>query len=189
MKTGMDKIAAQFMVENPGITIVNEVFGADHVTVRQARDAAGNLPDVFVTGSYGEKALKSYIEAGKIVDVTSLKVVQSLSASAKEGLKFADGNIYNVPFASIPMGTLYNRELFTKAGITSVPTTFSEFKEAVSKLEAIGVVPFVVAAKDGWPIGSQIWVPRPSIRMHRRFSISSTLSANIRCQMRWKPIT
>ncbi|MEI7884456.1 MAG: extracellular solute-binding protein [Clostridia bacterium] len=159
MKAGMDKIAEAFMAENPSITVTNELVTADHAVVLKSKDAAGQLPEIFVTGSYGEKALKSYIDAGKIVDVSNLKVVKQLPQNIQDGLKFADGKIYNVPFTSTAMGTIYSKKLFAKAGITTPPTTFDELKVAVDKLKAVGATPFVVAAKDGWPVGSQIWEP------------------------------
>ncbi len=156
---GMEAIAEAFMAENPDITVINELVTADHVTVLKSKDAAGQLPEIFVTGTYGESALKPYIDAGKIVDVSELTVVKNLDEDVKNGLRFSDGGIYNIPFNNTPMGVMYNKTLFEAAGITETPKTFDEFKEVAQKLKDYGATPFVVAAKDGWPVGSQIWVP------------------------------
>ena len=159
IKDGMEKAAELFMDKYPYITVKQELVTQDHVTVLKAKDAAGQLPEVFSTGTFGENALKPYIESGKICDVSNLTVVKNLPEETKEALRFSDGKIYNVPFGTTGLGVMYNKSLFAKAGIDGVPTTLDEFKEVIEKLKAIGATPFSIGAKDGWPISSQIFVP------------------------------
>jgi ABC-type glycerol-3-phosphate transport system substrate-binding protein len=54
-----------------------------------------------------------------------------------------DGEYRFVPIDAIPIGILYNKALFAKAGITKVPETYKEFDETLDKLHAIGVTPFL----------------------------------------------
>ncbi|MDR3145721.1 MAG: ABC transporter substrate-binding protein [Treponema sp.] len=54
-----------------------------------------------------------------------------------------DGEYRFVPIDSIPIGIIYNKELFEKAGIVKVPETYKEFNEALDKLHAIGVTPYL----------------------------------------------
>ncbi|MEI7884943.1 MAG: extracellular solute-binding protein [Clostridia bacterium] len=159
LQLGMDAMAQAFMADNPNITVTNELVTADHAVVLKSKDAAGQLPEVFVTGSYGERQLKSYIDAGKIVDVSGLKVIKSLPQAVQDSLKFSDGKIYNIPFTNNPIGVFYNKALFAKAGITEIPKTFSALKDAVAKIKAIKAEPFVMGAKDAWPVSSMIYSP------------------------------
>jgi ABC-type glycerol-3-phosphate transport system substrate-binding protein len=54
-----------------------------------------------------------------------------------------DGEMYFIPIDSLPIGIIYNKDLFAKAGIARVPETYKEFDGALDKLNAIGVVPYL----------------------------------------------
>ncbi len=159
MRPGMEALSEAFSQKYPNVTIVNEVVTADHVTVLKSKDAAGQLPDIFATGTYGENALKPYIDAGKIIDVSDFKVMQNLSDDYIKSLTFSDGKIYNVPFCGTSLGVIYNKKLFEQAGITETPKTFDEFKTVVETLKSKDIIPFVIAAKDVWPLGSYVFSP------------------------------
>jgi len=66
------------------------------------------------------------------------------------------GAQYGVPWDMGMIGAWYNKELFTKAGISAPPTTWDEFLADVTKLKAIGVAPLAIAGKDQWP-SMHIW--------------------------------
>lgn len=54
------------------------------------------------------------------------------------------GSIKNMPYQPSTFVTMYNKDLFNKAGITSVPKTWDEFLDVCAKLVAIGVTPITV---------------------------------------------
>jgi raffinose/stachyose/melibiose transport system substrate-binding protein len=54
-----------------------------------------------------------------------------------------DQGVYVVPLEMQFYNGFYNKELFTKAGITSLPTNWAEFDAAVAKLKAAGIQPLV----------------------------------------------
>jgi ABC-type glycerol-3-phosphate transport system substrate-binding protein len=54
-----------------------------------------------------------------------------------------DGEYRFVPIDAIPIGIVYNKELFARAGITKAPETYKEFDEVLEKLHAIGVTPYL----------------------------------------------
>lgn len=159
----MDKMARAFMDENPNVTIINEMIGPEYNTVLKTKDAAGKLPEIWAASSPGEKALKPYIESGKIVDVSHFKVLKNLPQDFLDSITFSDGKIYLVPLTTNARGIIYNKELFEKAGITETPNTLDEMKEACEKLKAIGVIPFAAGGKDGWTLGSNILQPGQQI--------------------------
>lgn len=57
-------------------------------------------------------------------------------------MRSMDGKLYYVPLDSVPIGMVYNKALFKKAGITTIPYSYGDFIKALDKLNAIGVVPY-----------------------------------------------
>lgn len=55
-----------------------------------------------------------------------------------------DGGIYAIPYQPMILGFMYNKDHFDKAGITSVPTTWSEFMDVSAKLKDAGYIPLTV---------------------------------------------
>lgn len=49
-----------------------------------------------------------------------------------------NGGIYGLPMDSGPMALFYNKEVFDKAGVTEIPTTWDQFYEAAKKIRAVG---------------------------------------------------
>lgn len=45
---------------------------------------------------------------------------------------------------------IYNKKIFSNAGVTSIPTTFSEFEAACSSILANGITPIYEPMADGW---------------------------------------
>jgi len=154
---GMNELAEAYMAKNPNVKINSEMLSTEYNTVLKSRDSAGNLPDIWAASSPGEKALKPYIEAGKIYPVNDLKVVKQLTEEVAESVTFSDGNIYTIPLLNTARGVIYNTKLFEQAGIDKFPATFSEMEAAVEKLKAEGIIPFAAAGKDGWTLGSLVF--------------------------------
>lgn len=180
---GLNNIAAAFNQLGLGITVRNDMLSTDYNTVLMSKDAAGELPHLFAASTAGEPALRPFIDAGKIQDVSHLKVIQALPEDFRESLVFSDGKIYMVPVNNAARGMNYNMALFEEAGIESVPTTLSELAEAVEKLQAAGITPFAVAGQDGWTLGSCIWQPGQEVYstpewLERRWAKEATFAEN-----------
>lgn len=54
------------------------------------------------------------------------------------------GKLHSVPYQPSTFVVMYNKELFTKAGISAAPTTKAEFMDACAKLVKAGVIPMTV---------------------------------------------
>ncbi|WP_428770390.1 extracellular solute-binding protein [Treponema sp. HNW] len=81
-----------------------------------------------------EYAAKAYsTTGGKAYNTVVNKTLYNL---AKE---LGGGSVKNIPYQPSAFVTLYNKDLFAKAGITGTPKTWSEFLEACEKLKAIGI--------------------------------------------------
>ncbi|MFF2274697.1 extracellular solute-binding protein [Agromyces sp. NPDC058126] len=152
LKSFWEDVAGEFEDEHPGVTVKVEAFQNEDLQrtlIPNALQAGGDAaPDLFMVWAEGEIAAQ--VEAGYLKDLSGLtEVVESVGASGT-GWN-VDGKQYGIPFRFGIEGIWYNSDAFEKAGITEVPTTFTEYGEAIDKLAASGVSPVGVGAADGWP--------------------------------------
>ncbi|WP_440026704.1 ABC transporter substrate-binding protein [Chromobacterium amazonense] len=62
-----------------------------------------------------------------------------------------DGKLYGLPLSYYPWAIYYNKRALAKAGVAP-PASFAELLASCDKLQAAGVAPIVMAAKDLWPL-------------------------------------
>lgn len=74
-----------------------------------------------------------------------------ISTAAIEGMTF-DGVKAGVPFNLIGLGAWYNKAIFEKAGIATLPASYAELEETNDKLLASGITPAGLGGKFGWDI-------------------------------------
>ncbi|MFB6391920.1 extracellular solute-binding protein [Polymorphospora lycopeni] len=124
----------------------NEAFKAKLTTATQA----GSPPDLFQ--SWGGGVLRQQVEAGLVKDLTAdvQPWIGNLLPVSVEPFTI-DGKIYGIPFDVGMVGFWYNKDLFTRAGVAAVPTTWTEFLAAVSRIKAAGITPIALAGKEKWP--------------------------------------
>jgi raffinose/stachyose/melibiose transport system substrate-binding protein len=134
------------------ITILeNEAFK----TKLQTTMASGKIPDLFQ--SWGGGTMAAQAQAGNLQDITS--AVSSWASEINAGamkIYSYNGKQYGIPWDMGMIGFWYNKDLFTKAGITAPPATWDELLTDVDKLKAKGIVPYALAGKDEWP-GMHLW--------------------------------
>jgi len=127
------------------ITILeNEAFKTKLQTTIQS----GKVPDLFQ--SWGGGTLAEQAKAGMLKDITADIADVKDTISGLSGWSF-EGKQYGIPNDLGMIGFWYNKDLFAKAGITELPTTWSAYLEDVKKLKAAGIVPLAIAGKDKWP--------------------------------------
>ncbi|MBW5449419.1 extracellular solute-binding protein [Cohnella sp. CFH 77786] len=129
----------------PNVTIELEIMQADYPTVLKSRIASGNTPDVFQTTAGGE--IKQYAEYS--ADLTNEPLAAAMTDAVKANMS-ADGKVLGLPVKGNLFTLIYNKKLFADAGITEVPKTMSQLKDAVAKLEAKGITPFANGYKEWW---------------------------------------
>ncbi|NMC13895.1 MAG: extracellular solute-binding protein, partial [Chloroflexi bacterium] len=133
------KMADDYMAAHPNVTIEitvleNEAFKTKLTTVLQS----GEVPDIFQ--SWGGGTLKEQIDAGLLKDITADLDAdggawRDTFAPGALAVFSADGKNYGVPWDMGMVGWWYNKDLFAQAGITSTPTTWSEFLADVQLLK------------------------------------------------------
>jgi ABC-type glycerol-3-phosphate transport system substrate-binding protein len=155
-----DKAKKEFQAKYPDITIQDESRYDSNAFTNQFRTdiASGNVADIILWP--GISILKDYAENGVFLNVEDLinttpaykdkmdpAMIKMLDLSSI-GVK----GIYAVPLYYTMEVFYYNKDLFTRAGITKVPETWDDFYEACDKLLKIGVVPWTVGATTKWRI-------------------------------------
>jgi len=149
-------MAHQFEAAHPGVKfeitpLENEAFKTKLTTVIQA----GDPPDIFHT--WGGGVLAQQADAGMVKDLTAeVGGWRDTLIPAALDAYTIDGKTYASAVDTGMVGFWYNKELFDKAKITTMPTTWAEFLDAVSKLKAAKVVPIALAGKEKWP-GHYYW--------------------------------
>ncbi len=113
--------------------------------------AAGNLPDIYQTGS---GILSTFRESNQIMvldDVAqSTGFLDKVYPSCETFLYADDGHIYAFPYAGQEYVLLYvNKALFAANGL-EIPTTFDELKHCVEVFTAADIVPLALFGQEGW---------------------------------------
>ncbi|MBH0008392.1 ABC transporter substrate-binding protein [Salinibacterium sp. SWN1162] len=155
-----------FEEANPDIKVnLDFVQTNDLPSTRSARLAAGKvditegstgiaaqpLPD-YVTGTPESDWIKG-VDAGNWVDLGDQEFLANYLPEVVDALS-VDGKTYQVPTSlNYYTGVYYNKELFAKAGVTSAPTTWTEFVAAMKALDKNNIIPFSIGGKDNWPVG------------------------------------
>ncbi len=132
-------------------------------------DETGVEVEVNFAGSRDtRKTLQPALDAGETIDVFDediervnntwgsylLDIQAMYDASALNGAQNATlinlakelggGSLKSVPYQPSTFVVMYNKDAFTKAGITAVPTTWDEFLAACEALKGAGVIPLTV---------------------------------------------
>lgn len=133
----LQKLAEEYE-ELTGVKVeVESLSSTNYQSTLRAKQAAGELPDIFNNEGYTQLAEWSeYLE-----DLSDESWVDDMSASTVSGASI-DGKIYALPLYLEGYGLCYNKDLFEKAGITKIPGTLSELEEACIKLEQAGFTAF-----------------------------------------------
>lgn len=145
------KIFATYEKSHPNVNVDFKAFKATEYNKILATGLAGSDgPDVPQVRSYGSLqstvASKALLPLDGKIDLTGWDANIVASAKGKE-----DGKLYAVPFARQTVQMFYNQGLFDKLGLKA-PTTWAEFIAADDKLQAAGVTPIAVGAKDDWTL-------------------------------------
>jgi raffinose/stachyose/melibiose transport system substrate-binding protein len=145
--TTLKDLAKQFTDSNPGTEI--EIQGVkDTDKVVKVWMASNELPDITVCpNGVKQSTFKDYF-----LPLNDLGFNEDTLLFYKNGLG-DDQQLYQVACSISLEGMLYNKKVFTDAGVTDIPKTQEELLAACEKIKAKGVVPVASLFKDKWPLG------------------------------------
>jgi raffinose/stachyose/melibiose transport system substrate-binding protein len=161
--TDWQNMADAYMAEHPNVSIEITVYENDAFKpALEANMQAGDVPDLFQ--SWGGGDLRDQVEAGLVQDITeaSSDIVANLSPAAV-ALYQVNGIQYAIPFNAGMVGIWYNQDLFEQAGVTELPTTWTELLDVVQTIKDAGITPIAVAAGAKWP--AHFWYTYLMIRI------------------------
>jgi raffinose/stachyose/melibiose transport system substrate-binding protein len=111
----------------------------------------GHGPDTFRI--WGGELARPFVSAHQVAPLDSYYTKygwdKKIAKSAIDGMTF-DGHKYGVPVLASSIGVYYRKDLFKKAGIDKVPSTYDELEAACAKLKAAGLVCVSTGGKFGW---------------------------------------
>jgi raffinose/stachyose/melibiose transport system substrate-binding protein len=149
--TTLKELISKFEKANPTITVELISPGNNAGTVLKTDLTKNTLPDVFAMG--GDATFLTMVQAGVLEDLTDKPFMSSLGDTyVKEVTSMYNQEaIYGAPYAVNASGIIYNKDLFTKAGITA-PTTWDEFTKDTATLKAANITPLEVGFQgaDNW---------------------------------------
>jgi multiple sugar transport system substrate-binding protein len=141
----IDQIARDFEAKNPDIKVSMEYVSYDNVHDKIVTGMAANPP------GYDAAMLDviwpdEFIKAGYLLDVTD-----RVTPDMKSGMFPAswngvtrNGKIYGMPWLMDVKYFMYNKDMLTKAGITTPPTTWEELVDQAKIIKQKGIAEFPV---------------------------------------------
>lgn len=138
-------MAAEYNRQFSNVTIEMDILQNDYQTVLTTKLNSGNVPDLFLTSAYSDNTtFKDYI-----YDITNEDFVKNIDPAILSSVT-ADGKVTGYPFLVQAHSFIYNKDLFSQAGITTLPVTLDDYKAVCEKLKAIDIQPFSSGFGEWW---------------------------------------
>jgi multiple sugar transport system substrate-binding protein len=146
-KAEWQQIIKDFEAKNSGIKVNLDVESwTDINNVIKTRIQAQKQPDILNIDAFAGFAADDLLYPAK--DIVSASTLDDFQDAFKKNASI-DGTQYGLPFIASARALFYNKDDFSKAGISAPPKTWAEFEEDAGKLKAAGVTPY------GMPLGSE----------------------------------
>jgi raffinose/stachyose/melibiose transport system substrate-binding protein len=151
LKAYMEKAAETYMQQYPDVKVETFLQGEDLRLQFRAAAQAEKGPDIqyFWGGTWTlEDAWLGNL--APISDYWSEEELAHLPIGQRAET-YWDGKQWGLPFYQIGTFWVYNKKLFSQAGLDpqNPPATWDEYLDACTKLKAIGVIPIGLGMKDG----------------------------------------
>lgn len=131
-------------------------------------DFEGTIKTRLETGDYGDvlyfPSFVSSDEAPNYFEPLGDYETLNLKYNFLDQGRFSDGVVYGIPSSAYFVGIVYNKEVFDKAGISTLPTTIDDFLYAMYLIdEHTDAIPFYTGYEEPWVLGN--WEVFPFIEM------------------------
>jgi raffinose/stachyose/melibiose transport system substrate-binding protein len=144
----VDMIIAEFMAQNPGITVEQNNV-PDSASILKTRIAANDAPDVF-TG-WNNPDARLLIDEGYVKDLTGEPVMDRVEDQYKNFTAYK-GRQWAVPISINFVGVFYNKDYFELNNLP-IPRTRAEFYALCDAIKKLGGQPLQLTDKEQWTIG------------------------------------
>jgi raffinose/stachyose/melibiose transport system substrate-binding protein len=155
-RTFYANLVSEFERQNPDIKVeMDSVLNDAYKEKIRVLVSSADIPDVF--SSWSDSFAYNLVKSGRIRPLNSMlaknKVLSdSLMQSQIKSFTF-NGKIYGLPWTMDGKVFCYNKELFQKAGITTLPSTYDELIDLFATLKKKGFdAPVMEGMAETWPI-------------------------------------
>lgn len=146
----IDLLIEDFRNKYPHVTVETEATSMDnYITMLKTMIVSDNPPDIFHLPSKPD--IQQFMENGYVADLTDQPFMNNLNEAARDSA-LIDGRRWAMALEQICFAVFYNKDVFEKVGITSVPRTWSEFIEVCETIQAAGIVPIAAGYKEQWTL-------------------------------------
>ncbi|MGI6738608.1 MAG: ABC transporter substrate-binding protein [Christensenellales bacterium] len=148
----LNEIIDGFNAANPGI-VVEQEYQNDASSIIKVKFASGEVPDVMTTYE------QEFVDQGKYKDLSEMnewwdRLIPSMRESCTD---LKTGKQYRVCTNMTMAGFFYNKEIFSKLGLTPA-TTWDEFVQNLNVIheKMPDVAPWFIFGKEAWHLGHLI---------------------------------
>jgi raffinose/stachyose/melibiose transport system substrate-binding protein len=136
----MSAVIANFEKANPDIKVEQEYLpiGTTYANALRTRLQSGNAPDVFYVsaGSGGLQSVLPLARAGFVADLAKRPWAKRVPANSRS-LYYIGNKLYAVPIQLVPVGVMYQPNIYSQLGIR-VPTTTAQLLAACRTAKSKG---------------------------------------------------
>ena len=154
--------AAQFEAANPGVEIEANFLGWDDFMATIKLKMADNNPPDLAHGNQGFTVDGTLIQSGLVISLEKYADQYGWKKSfangalsefmwSDDGSTWGSGSLYGISPVAEDVIVYYNKDKLKSLGL-SIPTSFSEFENALKVSKDAGELPIVLGGADGWPI-------------------------------------
>ncbi len=149
-------IIAKFQTANPNITISPVWNGRENQT--KVRTALGAKTVIDLVDQDASQIAGGMMQEGLLLPLDDMLKTNALDESVPFSQVFNPGTLdlyakdgvhYLMPYDDSPVMFWYNKDIFTKAGISAPPATWEEFLADLQKIKDAGYVPLAIEADGG----------------------------------------
>ncbi len=149
-----DTIIKDFEAANPGVTVKLENRATDeHKSALRVASGSNQAPDIYFMWAglgLGGEFVKSGLALPMDKYYAKYNWDNEFIAPALSFSKQYPGGRFGVPYTFRGEGIYYNKALFAKAGITSLPNTYDELVADAGKLAAAGIPAMTFGGTVNW---------------------------------------
>jgi multiple sugar transport system substrate-binding protein len=131
-----DKLMSEFTAENPKIKV--KLLSGPYASTKQqlvSGAASRTLPDVVgLDGAW----VSDFAKQGAIADLSELMAAAKYDSSQLASQIQIKGKTYMIPVVNFVYPLFVNKDLLSKAGVKTPPSTRTEFLDAAKKISALG---------------------------------------------------
>jgi raffinose/stachyose/melibiose transport system substrate-binding protein len=152
----LTKLMQSFTAEHPNITITPVWNGRENQTKLRTALSGGTVVDFMdqdsdqLAGGMMTEGLGYPLDEGLKENALdqNVPITSVFSPGILEQYKAPDGHTYLWPYMSSPVMFWYNKDIFTKAGISGPPATWDDLMVACDKIKAIGIAPITTESNE-----------------------------------------